>query len=113
MKPPRWKIEIAASGDESKLWALGQKKSLHHYVGWKSEMFRPQERCFFLTSPFIELFRDDRLKGKKPSSRNAALNNPMPSYLLRGTEAHVTRSRFSRNKTARIDRQKKTCVGAI
>jgi hypothetical protein len=55
MKPPRWKIEIAASRDESKLRALGQKKSLHHYVGWKSEMFRPRERCFFLTSPFIEL----------------------------------------------------------
>jgi hypothetical protein len=58
MKPPRWKIEIAASGDESKLWALGQKKFLYHYVGWKSEMFRPQEKCFFLTSPFIELLGD-------------------------------------------------------
>jgi hypothetical protein len=57
MKPPRWKIEIATSGDESKLWALGPKKSLHHYVGWKSEMFRPQERCFFLTSLFIEPIR--------------------------------------------------------
>src|SRR5260370_36083327 len=63
MKPPRWKIEIAASGDESKLWALGHKKSLHHYVGWKSEMFWPQERCFFLTSPFIELLRPDRARG--------------------------------------------------
>jgi len=69
MKPPRWKIEIAASGDESKLWALGQKKSLHHYVGWKSEMFQPQERFFFLTSPFIELLRSwaagpDEIRGK-------------------------------------------------
>jgi hypothetical protein len=50
-----WKNKFAATSDESKLWALGQKKSLHHYVGWKSEMFRSQERCFFLTSPFIEL----------------------------------------------------------
>src|SRR5260370_526149 len=64
MKPPRWKIEIAASGDESKLWALDAAISIfhlggfiHHYMGWKSEMFRPQERCFFLTSPFIELIR--------------------------------------------------------
>ncbi len=69
MKPPRWKIEIAASGDESKLWALGQKKSLPHSVGWKSEMFRPQERCFFLTSPFMELIRSWR--GLKESSRTS------------------------------------------
>src|SRR6266478_682381 len=63
--------------------------------------------------PMRRLFRHYRLKGKKPTSRNAALNNPMTLYLLRGTEAHVTRSRFTRNKTARIDRQKKTCVAAI
>jgi hypothetical protein len=57
MKPLGWKNKFAATSDELKLWALGQKKSLDHYVGWKSEMFRPQERCFFLTSPFIELHR--------------------------------------------------------
>jgi len=35
--------------------ALGQIKSSRHYVGWKSENIRQQERYFFLTSPFIEL----------------------------------------------------------
>src|SRR5260221_14516996 len=55
MKPLGRKKQIAASCDELKLWARGQKKPLLHYVGWKSEMSRPQVRCFFLTSPFIEL----------------------------------------------------------
>jgi hypothetical protein len=33
--------------------------------------------------------------------------------LVGGTEAHVTRSKFSRNETARLERQKETFVGAI
>src|SRR6266853_1967773 len=63
--------------------------------------------------PIRRIFRHYRLKVKKPPSRNTALNNPITSYLLRGIEAHITRSRFSRNNTARIDKQKKTCVAAI
>src|ERR1035437_4996632 len=59
MKPLGWKKQIDLSHHATRRIsrAPGQKKFLLHYVGWKSEMIRPQERCFFLTSPFIELHR--------------------------------------------------------
>ena len=57
MKPREWKKQIDSSHHaRSRVsGALGKNKSFLHYVGWKSENIRPQERYFFLTSPFIEL----------------------------------------------------------
>jgi hypothetical protein len=37
--------------------AAGQDKSCSINWAAKQEKFRPQEKCFFLTSPFIELIR--------------------------------------------------------
>src|ERR1700693_4041837 len=59
MKPLGWKnqIDLSQHAMSRISGALGQIKSSRHYVGWKSENIRPQERYFFLTSPFIELLR--------------------------------------------------------
>ena len=59
MKPLGWKnqIDLSQHAMSRISGALGQIKSSRHYVGWKSENIRPQERYFFLTSPFIELHR--------------------------------------------------------
>ena len=59
MKPLGWKKQIDLSHQATSRisGAQGQNKSFLHYVGWKSENIRPQEKYFFLTSPFIELHR--------------------------------------------------------
>jgi hypothetical protein len=63
MKPLGWKNKFAATSDESKLWALGQKKSLHHYVGWESEMFRTAGELFFLDFSFYRTSQDLGITG--------------------------------------------------
>jgi hypothetical protein len=59
MKPLGWKkqIDLPHHATSPISGAQGQNKSSLHYVGWNSENFRPQEKYFFLTSPFIELHR--------------------------------------------------------
>ena len=60
MKPLGWKKQIDSPHHAASRISgvLGQNKSFLHYVGWKSENIPPPERYFFLTSPFIELYRD-------------------------------------------------------
>src|SRR5579864_4836169 len=69
MKPLGWEklIDLSHPATSPISGAPGQKKPFLHYVGWKSEMIRSQERCFFLTSPFIELVRPNPTCGGKNS----------------------------------------------
>src|SRR6202049_1069226 len=54
--------------------AVGQNRFRSIRGAAKQEKFQPRERCFFLTSPFIELLSHKCLRGRKRPGRNTAWN---------------------------------------
>src|SRR2546427_9780318 len=66
--------------NEPSSWGGRPKPFLLNQGGWRSRKHPAAGEVFFLTSPFIELLRHDRLRDQKRPTRNAALNNQMTSY---------------------------------
>jgi hypothetical protein len=49
--------------------AVGQNRSRSIEWAVKQEKFRPQEKCFFLTLPFIELIRRNPVQSNLPLTK--------------------------------------------
>ena len=53
------------------------------------------------------------LNGQETFEQKCCVEQPNDLILIEGTDAHVARSKFSKNKTSRIDQSEKTFGGAI